>query len=147
MKRRGEGTQGRARQDGERLAATRQGGALSTLRRLLGRDGEDAACRELRRHGLRVLQRNYRVRGGEIDVIARERDVLVFVEVRVRSHAGWGGAACSVDAGKRARIVLAARYFLAGADPALAASPCRFDVIAIDGARLRWIRDAFDAGS
>lgn len=124
---------------------TIRAGAAAGLRRLLGRRGEDAARRELLRHGLRVLHCNYRVRGGEIDLIARERDVLVFVEVRLRSHAGWGGAAASVDARKRARIVGAARHFLCGPGAALADAPCRFDVVAIDGQRLQWIRGAFDA--
>ena len=110
-----------------------------------GQDGEDAACERLRRAGLRVLRRNYRVRGGEVDIVARDGHTLVFVEVRCRSHAGWGGAAASVDARKRARIVLAARHYLACAEGAAAQPACRFDVVAIDGASLRWIRDAFDA--
>ena len=117
-----------------------------TARQLLGRRGEQAAQRELQRHGLRVLRRNYRVRGGEVDLIARDGDTLVFVEVRVRSHGAWGGAAASVDGSKRARVVLAARHFLCAGGAAWAAAPCRFDVVAIDGGRLRWIRDAFDAG-
>jgi putative endonuclease len=110
-----------------------------------GQQAEDAACESLRRAGLRILRRNYRVRGGEVDIVARDGEVLVFVEVRSRRHAGWGGAAASVDARKRARIVLAARHYLACAAGAWALPACRFDVVAIDGARLRWIRDAFDA--
>ncbi len=110
-----------------------------------GQDGEDAACERLRRAGLRVLRRNYRVRGGEVDIVALDGEVLVFVEVRCRRYADWGGAAASVDARKRARIVLAARHYLACADARPEQPACRFDVVAIDGARLRWIRDAFDA--
>ena len=112
---------------------------------LRGQQAEDAACRHLRGAGLRVLRRNYRVRGGEVDIVARDGQVLVFVEVRCRGHAGWGGAAASVDARKRARIVLAARHFLACAGQAAAQADCRFDVVAIDGAQLCWIRGAFDA--
>lgn len=112
---------------------------------LRGQQAEDAACRHLRRAGLRVLRRNYRVRGGEVDIVARHGPVLVFVEVRCRRHAAWGGAAASVDARKRARIVLAARHYLACAGVAWAEAQCRFDVVAIDGARLCWIRGAFDA--
>ena len=112
---------------------------------LRGQQAEDAACRHLRRAGLRVLRRNYRVRGGEVDIVARHGPVLVFVEVRCRRHAAWGGAAASVDARKRARIVLAARHYLACAGAAVAEAQCRFDVVAIDGARLCWIRGAFDA--
>ncbi len=87
------------------------------------------------------MQRNYRVRGGEIDIIARDRDCLVFVEVRQRADARHGGAAASVGARKRARLVLAARHYLMRA--ADAEQRCRFDVIAIDGGALRWFRDAF----
>ena len=117
----------------------------SAASRQRGQDGEDAACERLRRAGLRVLRRNYRVRGGEVDIVALEGNVLVFVEVRSRAYAGWGGAAASVDARKLARIVLAARHYLAFAGSASAQLACRFDVVAIDGARLRWIRGAFDA--
>ena len=89
------------------------------------------------------MQRNYRVRGGEIDIIARDpRDVLVFVEVRARASTAFGGAAASVDARKRARILLAARHYLMRLPAEVA---CRFDVVAIDGGQLHWIRDAFDA--
>ena len=116
--------------------------AASQLR---GQQAEDAASERLRRAGLRILRRNYRVRGGEVDIVARDGDVLVFVEVRCRHHAGWGGAAASVDTRKRARIVLAARHYLACHEGARTPSGCRFDVVAIDGARMRWIRDAFDA--
>ena len=95
------------------------------------------------------MRRNYRVargphaRGGEIDLILRERDgTLVFVEVRRRTDAAHGGAAASVGASKQRRLVLAARHFLAGLDPL---PPCRFDVVAIDGERVEWLRAAFDA--
>lgn len=95
------------------------------------------------------MRRNYRVargpriRGGEIDLILRERDgTLVFVEVRVRRDTLHGGAAASVGAFKQRSLVLAARHFLLGhADP----PPCRFDVVAIDGERLEWLRGAFDS--
>jgi putative endonuclease len=114
-----------------------------------GAGGEEAALQHLQRHGLKLLQRNYRVArgpgapGGEIDLVMRERDgTLVFVEVRVRSGASRGGAAASVDAAKRRRLVHAARHYLLRL-PVL--PPCRFDVVAIDGERLEWIRAAFDA--
>ncbi len=129
----------------KRDPAAGRAGAMQTLRQWLGARGENLACRELRRHGLRVLRRNYRVRGGEIDLVARDGEVLVFVEVRVRSHAAWGGAAASVDRAKRARLLHAARCFLGADADGLGDVPCRFDVVAIDGARVRWIRDAFDS--
>jgi len=95
------------------------------------------------------VQRNYRLaagpraRGGEIDLILRERDgTLVFVEVRARAPGSHGGAAASVTAAKRKRLVLAAQHYVAR----LASSPpCRFDVVAIDGGRIEWLRAAFDA--
>jgi len=99
--------------------------------------------------GLTLVQRNYRVargphaRGGEVDLIMRERDgTLVFVEVRARGSAAFGGAAASVSAAKQRSLVLAAQHFLCGLRTA---PPCRFDVIAIDGDRIEWLRGAFDA--
>jgi putative endonuclease len=104
----------------------------------------------LERHGLTLVERNYRVargphaRGGELDLILRERDgTLVFVEVRARADPRHGGAAASVGAAKRASLVLAARHFLLRFS---APPPCRFDVVAIDGGELQWFRGAFDAG-
>jgi putative endonuclease len=116
----------------------------------VGDAGEARALAHLLRHGLVLVERNYRVargpraRGGEVDLIVRERDgTLVFVEVRMRRDAGHGGAAASVGAAKQRRIVLAARHYLMRmATP----PPCRFDVVAIDGDRLDWHRGAFDAG-
>lgn len=96
------------------------------------------------------MERNYRValgpnrRGGEIDLILRERDgTLVFVEVRKRASATHGGAAASVGAAKQRSLVLAAQHYLNRLDSAPA---CRFDVVAIDGETLDWLRAAFDAG-
>ncbi|HEX6017656.1 MAG TPA: YraN family protein [Burkholderiaceae bacterium] len=114
-----------------------------------GDQAEALALEHLLRHGLTLLCRNYRVargpraRGGEIDLIVRERDgTIVFVEVRSRATVAFGGALASVTARKRQRIVLAARHYLAG----LAHTPpCRFDVVAIEGAQVQWLRAAFDA--
>jgi putative endonuclease len=104
---------------------------------------EARACAWLQRQGLRIVQCNYRVRGGEIDIIAHDRRCLVFVEVRQRADVRYGGAAASVDARKRARLLLAARHYLMRVGDA--ELRCRFDVIAIDGGELHWIRDAFGA--
>ncbi|MEO7244865.1 MAG: YraN family protein [Rubrivivax sp.] len=116
----------------------------------LGDAGEALALAHLQRHGLTPVALNYRVargpreRGGEIDLVLRERDgTLVFVEVRARRSAVYGGAAASVGATKQARIVFAAQHYLrAFATP----PPCRFDVIVIDGGHIEWLRGAFDAG-
>jgi putative endonuclease len=114
-----------------------------------GDAGEARALAHLLAHGLSLVQRNYRVargpnaRGGEIDLILRERDgTLVFVEVRVRRSATHGGAAASIGAAKQRRLILAAQHFLQ-AERTL--PPCRFDVVAIDGERIEWLRAAFDA--
>jgi putative endonuclease len=118
-------------------------------RKALGDAGEALALAHLVRHGLTLVQRNYRVaagpraRGGEIDLIVRDRDgTLVFVEVRVRRDRGFGGAAASVGAAKQRSLVLAAQHYLRrlGSLP-----PCRFDVVAIDGDAVEWLRGAFEA--
>ncbi|MEO7151548.1 MAG: YraN family protein, partial [Burkholderiaceae bacterium] len=83
-------------------------------------------------------------RGGEIDLVMRERDgTLVFVEVRARSSSGHGGAAASIGAAKQRRIVYAAQHYLRR----FATWPaCRFDVVVLDAGRIEWLRGAFDAG-
>ena len=115
----------------------------------VGDEGEARACAHLLRHGLTLVQRNYRVaagpraRGGEVDLILRDRDgTLVFAEVRARAGAGHGGAAASVTPAKQRRIVYAAQHYLR----AFATPPaCRFDVVAIEGSSIEWLRAAFDA--
>jgi len=115
-----------------------------------GDEAEGRALAHLQRQGLALIERNYRVargpnaRGGEVDLILRERDgTLVFAEVRARRDGAHGGAAASVGGLKQRRLVFAAQHYLLrhGA----AAPPCRFDVIAIDGDRVQWIKGAFDA--
>lgn len=119
-----------------------------------GRRAEALALAHLQRAGLRLVQANYRVargpsaRGGEIDLILREPDgTIVFVEVRSRSAsasaARFGGAAASVGMAKQRSVVFAARHWLAR-QPRV--PPCRFDVVAIDGEAVQWLRAAFDAG-
>ncbi|GAB3630358.1 YraN family protein [Pandoraea terrae] len=112
---------------------------------LLGEAFETRARQYLERRGWRLITRNYRCRGGEIDLIMRDRGgVLVFVEVRARSHHRFGGACESITAAKRRRIVLAARHYLLRRP----AGACRFDVVAFDGPdhTLSWVRNAFEAG-
>jgi len=115
----------------------------------IGDAGEARALEHLQRAGLVLVERNYRLargphaRAGEVDLILRERDgTLVFVEVRARGDARFGGAAASVGTAKQRRIVLAARQYLQRWP---APPPCRFDVVAIDGDRVDWLRGAFDA--
>ncbi len=127
-------------------------GGRTTGTRAVGDEAEALALAHLLRHGLRLVERNYRVaggpgrRGGEVDLIVRDRDgTLVFVEVRCRRDARHGGAAASVGATKQRRLVHAARHYLASRHPA-APPPCRFDVVAIEGEGcIDWLRAAFDA--
>jgi putative endonuclease len=111
-----------------------------------GDAGEQQALQHLHAHGLTLVARNYRTPGrggGEIDLIVREPDgTLVFVEVRQRSSTRHGGAAASVSAVKRRRIVFAARHYLLRISPL---PPCRFDVVTIDAGKVEWLQAAFDA--
>ena len=114
--------------------------------RLRGNAAEDAALAHLLAEGLTLVERNYRTPGrggGEIDLVMREvGGTLVFVEVRARAGTTHGGAAASVGGVKQRRIVLAARHYLMRhkSPPA-----CRFDVVAIDGNHIEWLKAAFDA--
>jgi putative endonuclease len=119
---------------------------MSQARQLLGKTGEDLACRELERRGYEILARRYRRRGGELDVIARDGDTLVFVEVKTRAGLAFGHAAEAVSVVKRRRIVrLAQEYIVCHR----LTGPCRFDVVAIDFHRERpsvsVYQDAFGA--
>jgi putative endonuclease len=113
-----------------------------------GDRAEALALEHLLRHGLALVCRNYRVargpraRGGEIDLILRERDgTLVFVEVRSRASASYGGALASVSAAKQRSLVFAAQHYLARLTRV---PPCRFDVVAVEDTGLQWVRAAFD---
>ncbi|MBS0432808.1 MAG: YraN family protein [Proteobacteria bacterium] len=108
---------------------------------------EERALARLQRAGLRLLARNFTTRYGELDLVMQDADTLVFVEVRYRRHGDFGGGAASIGPAKRERLIKAAQLFLQ-AQPQLAASPCRFDVLAFDGERdaprCEWQRAAFD---
>jgi putative endonuclease len=122
---------------------------VSDPRSQLGADGEEAACRLLRRSGYRILERNYRTRLGELDAIAHQGGELVFVEVRSRTGGDFGSGADSVGPAKQRQLVKMAQFYIQDkrVDERQA---CRFDVVEMaplaDG---RWdgnvIRDAFDA--
>lgn len=109
-----------------------------------GRQAEDLAARFLEKQKLKIVTRNYRCRGGEIDLVCRDGKVLVFVEVRLRRNAAYGGAAASVTPTKQRRIILAAQHFLM--THSLANSDCRFDCVLLNGVsenNIEWLRDAF----
>jgi putative endonuclease len=107
-----------------------------------GRHAEDQAALYLQQQGLKVVARNYRCRFGEIDLIARDGKTLVFVEVRMRASDQFGGAAASITAGKRHKLLRAARHYLAGATRLPA---CRFDALLVNGTdnSMEWLKNAF----
>lgn len=113
-----------------------------------GDRAETLALQFLKRQGLQLVERNYRVaggpyaRGGEVDLILSAKDgTLIFVEVRSRSSIGHGGAAASVNLAKQRRLVFAAQhYLLRWASP----PPCRFDVVTVQGDVIEWLPAAFD---
>ena len=117
---------------------------MPTQRAQRGAAVETAALAHLRRAGLVPVARNVRYKGGELDLVMRDGDTTVFVEVRYRATADFGGGAASVDLRKRRKLVLAAQLFLQS-HPTLAQGLCRFDVIDASGdpPRLDWLRDAF----
>jgi len=94
-----------------------------------GAQAEGLAADFLERHGLAILARNFRTRRGEIDLVARDGDTLVFVEVRLRARSDFGGAAESVTARKQQRIVSAAQAWLSRLQRE---PPCRFDAVLLD---------------
>ena len=111
-----------------------------------GDAAEGRALQHLQAQGLQLVQRNYRTPGrggGEIDLIMRDADgTLVFVEVRNRRSINHGGALASVTFVKQRRIVFAAQHYLLKLRQV---PPCRFDVIAVEGDDLQWLKAAFDA--
>ncbi|WP_374592296.1 YraN family protein [Aquabacterium sp.] len=114
-----------------------------------GDEAEERALAHLLGCGMKLVQRNYRVargpsaRGGEVDLIMRDRDgTLVFVEVRARRAGSHGGAAASVTPAKQRRCIYAAQHYLQRLP---SWPPCRFDVVALDGDTIEWLRAAFDA--
>lgn len=112
-----------------------------------GQSGEDMACAHLEGRGMRVLERNFRCRGGEIDLIVRDREAVVFVEVKERTGDSHGVAIEAVTPLKRRRLMRAARIY--AAQHGLMDAFLRFDVVAIDwgpdGPRLRHEMGAFGA--
>ena len=111
----------------------------STVR--AGASAEDAATRLLLERGYRIVERNFRCRAGELDLVALDRGVLVFVEVRSRADADHGHAAEMVDAHKQRQVARVAEHYLAMRDPSY--EEVRFDVVAITGGEAELIQDAW----
>ena len=107
-----------------------------------GVEAEAMAADFLEHKGLQILARNYRCRLGEIDLVARDGDTTVFVEVRSRGSSTFGGAAASITAAKRGRLLKAARHYISRQR---ALPLCRFDALLIEGEppRIEWLRNAF----
>ena len=124
------------------MPGTKPSGTRS-LRQRAGDAAEDAAARHLESCGLRVLERQVAYREGELDLVCRDGEVLVFVEVRLRRHPRFGDGAASVDHAKRKRLALAAQHYLISRWGSRLPA-CRFDVVSVDaGGTIEWIRDAF----
>lgn len=112
-----------------------------------GHAAETQALEYLQGQGLRLLARNWRCKGGELDLVMLDADTVVFVEVRYRLHAAFGGALASID-GRKKRLVHAASLFLLK-EPQWGNHPCRFDVVALQGSHhagkpLQWLKNAFE---
>jgi putative endonuclease len=120
---------------------------MSQARVALGKTGEDLACAELEKRGYAIIARRYRRRGGEIDIIARQGETMVFVEVKAREGHAFGEAAEAVTAFKRRRIAQLALDYVTRRR--LSHCPCRFDVVSIhfDAGRpqIEVFQNAFDA--
>ena len=118
------------------------GGADS--RKAIGRAGEEAAVRYLEQQGYTILERNFRLRTGEVDIIARDREYLVFIEVKTRTNNAFGSPFEAVDQSKQQRIARTALAYLAGQAREM---PVRFDVVAVfaagDAVRVELLRNAF----
>src|SRR6478736_886172 len=120
---------------------------MTMERQALGKWGEDLAVAELERRGYAILTRRYRTRHGEIDIVARDGDTIVFVEVKAKETDEFGTASEAVTVRKQRRVISMAVDYLAR--NRLTSSPCRFDVVAIDGiggdAVLTYYRGAFSS--
>jgi putative endonuclease len=119
---------------------------MTDARSILGKDGEDLACRELARRGYAIVARRFRVRSGELDIVARDGPVLVFVEVKTRAGRRFGDPAEAVTPVKQRRLArLAGEYLVRHHLPEC---PCRFDIVSVNAGvappSIEIIRNAFD---
>jgi putative endonuclease len=124
------------------LIATLRRRKTNTEKQRCGDIGEDLALAYLQQHRLTLVERNFLCKGGEIDLVMRSGAMLVFIEVRQRAPGRHGGAADSVTRTKQKRLIVAAQIYL---QRFRHPPPCRFDVVAIDGAVITWLQNAIDA--
>ena len=117
-----------------------------TQKKELGKKGEDLALRYLKKNGYRIFERNYVCKMGEVDIIAREKDTLAFIEVKTRTSTAFGPPQLAVNAAKQMQLSKVALYFLK--EKGIEDVKARFDVVAIilgpGGPEIELIRDAFD---
>ena len=118
-----------------------------TKQQAIGNHAESLACDFLQTRGLRLVARNFRCKGGELDLVMLDQDTVVFVEVRARKGSRYGSALESVTYAKQRRLIHAANYFILRNDPQHKRS-YRFDVVAIQGEPgnnpdIQWIKSAF----
>jgi putative endonuclease len=121
---------------------------VTEARRALGKKGEAAARAFLERHGVKILAANYTCVAGEIDLIGREREAILFIEVKTRTSEAFGPPQLAVHQRKQRQIVRTAQWFLA--ERRMPEVACRFDVLAVtfmrdELPRIQWVRDAFPA--
>ena len=131
-------------------------GFKSRTTKEIGDEAERLACKYLEKQGLILVERNYQIKGGEIDIVMRDNQHLVFIEVRYRNNTNFGSGAESVDSRKQARLIKAASLYLQEKSTQ-AHQPARFDVMSISSGQLssqsssqpqpeiEWIKDAFQA--
>ena len=130
-----------------KLRSSRAPTGRRTYRQRIGKAAEDIAADFLRAQGLEILERNYLRRLGELDIVARDGDVLVIVEVRTRASDLFGGAAASIDVRKQRRLIRAAALFLQQRKD-LVRLRVRFDAVLVSdlgnrNPRVQWLRQAF----
>ncbi len=115
-------------------------------RLLKGKEGEDLAVKYLKRAGFRIVERNFRCRQGEIDIIAKDGNTLVFLEVKTRTSASYGNPEAAVDHAKQKKISLVSLQYLQSKN--IVDFPVRYDVVAVEmssaGHHIQLIKDAFD---
>jgi putative endonuclease len=112
-----------------------------TARQIAGQEGENAALLFLQQQGLALAERNFSCKGGEIDLVMQDGEMLIFVEVRKRADKLHGGAAASITPAKQKRLIVAAQHYL---QRYRMPPPCRFDVIAIDADEILWLKNAIE---
>jgi putative endonuclease len=105
----------------------------------IGQAGEERALAFLQQQGMTLVERNFLCKAGELDLVMRDGAHLVFVEVRERNNPRFGGAAASISRSKQRRVLRAAKFYL---QRFVKMPPCRIDVVAIDGERIHWLRNA-----